>query len=69
MADARATPSNVPSAQQGVHYTNPSSKPLRGPVPPEDRDGVQRLVWRLFFVLVLAVGVAGLVLSVVVGRS
>lgn len=65
MAEARAIPSVVPSAQPGVHHTNPSSKPLRGPAPPEDRDGVQRLVWRLFFVLVLAVGVAGVVLSIV----
>lgn len=52
-----------------MHYANPSSKPLTGPPPADERDGVQRLVWRLFFVLVLVIGVAGVVLSIFNGRS
>lgn len=69
MVDADSGPSTVPSAHQGVHHNNPSSKSLRGPAPPNERDGVQRVVWRLFFVLVLAVGIAAVVLSIVSGGS
>jgi len=48
-----------------MHYANPSSKPLDGPVSKADRDGTQRLVWKLFFVLVLC----GVALGIALGLS
>lgn len=69
MASASPLPPQVPPAHRGKHYANPSSKPLTGPPPLDERDGVQRLVWRLFFGLVVAVVLAAVVLSLVNGRS
>jgi hypothetical protein len=68
MANASPVPPTLPPAHEGVHHDNPSSKPLRAPVPPDERDGVQRLVWRLFFFLVLAVALAAVLLSIFDGR-
>ena len=44
---------DAPAAQPGAHYANPETKPLLGPTPAADRSSVQRVVWPLFFVVVL----------------
>ena len=61
-------PPSVPLPHEGKHYANPSSKTLTGPPPMNERDGVQRLVWRLFFGLIAAVVLVAVVLSLVNGR-
>lgn len=61
-------PSVPPPPHEGKHYDNPSSKTLTGPPPLNERDGVQRLVWRLLFGLVFAVMLTAVVLSLVNGR-
>jgi hypothetical protein len=63
MANSNSTPSAAPPAHEGVHYPNPSSKSLEAPAPKAEREGTQRLVWPLFFVLLLCV----LAMSVVLG--
>lgn len=67
MADARAQQSaaDVPQAHEGAHYPNPSSKPLRGPVAVTERTPIQRLVWRVFFVVILGVVALGVVLGLI----
>ena len=65
MANPSPTPADVPPAHEGEHHTNPSSKALEAPVSKTDRDGVQRLTWTLFFVLILCVVAIGLVLGLV----
>jgi hypothetical protein len=67
MADVRAQQpaAEVPQAHEGPHYRNPSSKPLQGPVAVTERTGTQRVVWKVFFVLILAVIAIGVVLGVV----
>ena len=58
MTDSSSTSTDAPRAHEGSHYANPQTKPLRGPAPTE-REGVQRTVWKLFFVLIaIAIGVA-----------
>lgn len=50
---------DAPPAQPGEHYANPDTKPLLGPAPVSDRSSVQRVVWPLFFfVLIGAIGLA-----------
>lgn len=63
MANPSSTPPEVPPAHEGVHYDNPTSKSIRGPVAGTDRTGTQRLVWGLFFVLMLCVVATGVVLG------
>lgn len=65
MANPNSVDTDAPHAHEGVHYDNPSTKPLRGRVARADRDGVQRVVWALFFVLILGAIATGVVLSVV----
>lgn len=65
MPDAPSTPSEVPDAHEGVRYANPTSKSLDAPAAKTDRAGTQRLVWRLFFALLLCVIVGGVVLGLV----
>jgi hypothetical protein len=65
MANPTPIETDAPPAHVGAHYDNPSTKPLRGPFGPTERDGIQRLLWSLLFTLVLGVVVVGVVLSVV----
>ncbi len=65
MSNPGSIPAEVPSAHEGAHYPNPSSKPLTGPLGKADRDGTQRLVWMLFFILLLCVVAIGIVLGLV----
>lgn len=51
---------DAPPAQAGEHYVNPGSKPLLGPTPVADRGSVQRVVWPLFFLVLLG----GIVLAI-----
>ncbi len=62
--DARTSTTRAPQAHTGAHYDNPSTKPLRRPGH-ADRDGVQRVVWALFFVLILGAIATGLLLAVI----
>jgi hypothetical protein len=64
MVNPSSSSPDVPAAHEGAHYANPSSKPLERPGK-TDRDGVQRLTWSLFFVLILCVVAGGLVLGLV----
>jgi hypothetical protein len=57
-------PTDAPPAHEGAHYDNPASKPIVSPARKGDREGVQRLVWALFFVLILGVVATGVVLGV-----
>jgi hypothetical protein len=59
-----STSTDAPPAHEGVHYQNPASKPIDGPMATSDRDGVQRVVWPLFFVLILCLVAIGVVLGV-----
>jgi hypothetical protein len=62
MANPSSASPAVPSAHEGAHYTNPGSKTLEGRVPATDREGTQRVVWVLFYLLILGgVGVGVLV--------
>jgi hypothetical protein len=65
MANPTSPPTDAPRAHEGAHYANPSSKPLRGPVSTADREGTQRMIWKLFFVLILCVVAMVLVLGLV----
>jgi hypothetical protein len=67
MADATGehTAAAVPPAHEGAHYQNPSSKSLEGPVARTDRADTQRLVWKVFFALILCVVAMGVVLGLV----
>lgn len=65
MADSIQASTDPPPAHVGAHYDNASSKPLRGPVGPLDRDGVQRWVWPLLLVLVIVIVAMGAVLSII----
>jgi hypothetical protein len=53
MNQPSSPPTDAPHPHEGVRYPNPSSKPLEGPVGQADRETTQRLVWKLFFVLML----------------
>jgi hypothetical protein len=64
-ASAKSAASEVPPAHEGANYPNPSSKPLEGPVAATDRADTQRLVWKVFFVLILCVVAMGVVLGLV----
>jgi hypothetical protein len=44
---------DAPPAQPGEHYANPDTKPLLGPTPATDRSAVQRVIWPLFFVVLI----------------
>jgi hypothetical protein len=58
MANSTSSPTDatdVPRAHEGAHYANPSSKPLEAPLGPTEREGTQRMVWKLFFVVMLCV--------------
>jgi hypothetical protein len=63
-----STPSEAPRAHEGAHYPNPSSKPLLGPLRQVDQDSTQRLIWPLFFVLILCVVAIGIVLGLISGQ-
>jgi hypothetical protein len=65
MANPTSPPTDAPPAHEGAHYANPSSRPLRGPLSPTDREGTQRVVWKVFFVLILCVVAMVLVLGLV----
>jgi alkylated DNA repair dioxygenase AlkB len=65
MANSNPIATDAPPAHVGAEYENPSTKPLRGPFGPTERDGVQRLVWSLLFGLVLAIVAVGVLLSIV----
>ncbi len=69
MPDPTTPASEVPHAHEGKHYANPSSKPLLGPVAKTDRELTQRVVWKLFFVLILCVVAMTVVLSIVSRQS
>lgn len=62
-----SAPEAPPPAHEGAHYDNPTSKSVRGPVNPTDRDGTQRVVWALFFVLMACIVGAGVVLALING--
>ena len=55
LSDPGSTTPDVPRAHEGAHYANPTSKQVEVPVSKADQTGTQRVVWRLFFVLVLCV--------------
>ena len=63
MATFIATPTKAPRARKGPHYANPTSKPIVGPLSTADREDLQRLTWKLFFILVLCVFAVGVGLS------
>ena len=63
MATLISTPTRVPRAHAAPHYLSSYSKPAKGSLSAADRDTMQRLVWKLFFMLVVGVFVVGLVLS------
>jgi hypothetical protein len=65
MANSSATPTEAPPAHDGVHYENPSSKQIDGPVSSAQRDSVQRVVWALFFIIILCVVAMGMVLGII----
>lgn len=65
MTDHSAPATEVPPPHEGVHYANPSSKPLKVPASPSEREGTQRLVWKVFFVLVLCVFAMVMVMGLV----
>jgi hypothetical protein len=69
MANLTTVASEVPDAHEGKHYANPSSKALLGPVAKSDRELTQRVVWKLFFVLILCVIAMIVVLSFVSGHA
>ena len=61
---ATPNPATDPApAHEGVHYANPDTKPLLGPIPKTDRVSVQRVVWPLFLCVVLG----GVALAAVLG--
>jgi hypothetical protein len=60
-----STQTDAPPAHEGAHYEHPASKPIVGPRGPADRDGVQRIVWPLFLVLILCVVAMGVVLGMI----
>jgi len=68
MTDASPAPPEVPHAHEGAHYSNPSSKPLEGPISRADRDGVQRVVWPLFYFLIASAVTLGVVLGLLHAR-
>jgi hypothetical protein len=55
---------DAPPAHEGAHYDNPHSKPLRH-ASPSDREGVQRVVWALLFIVVSCVFAMAIVLGIV----
>jgi hypothetical protein len=57
----------APPAQPGEHYANPNSKPLLGPIPATDRGAVQRVVWPLFFLVLIGAIALALGLSLIGG--
>ena len=61
---ASSKPTDARPAHDGAHYANPVSKPIVSPGRKADREGVQRLVWALFFILMLCVVATGVVLGV-----
>lgn len=63
MANLSSPGSEVPQAHEGARYSNPSSKPLEGPVAKIDREDIQRVAWKLFFILILC----GLAMAIVLG--
>ncbi|RYZ07350.1 MAG: hypothetical protein EOO73_11880 [Myxococcales bacterium] len=58
---SKVSETDAPPAQPGEHYASPGSKPLLGPTPAADRGSVQRVVWPLFFFVLL--GVIALVMA------
>lgn len=63
MQDPSSTPAQVPEAHEGVRYPNPTSKSIDAPAGKADQAGTQRLVWRLFFGILLGALVAGVLLG------
>ena len=57
------TATDAAPAHEGVHYDNPDTKPLLGPIPKTDRVSVQRVAWPLF----LCVVVIGLAIAAALG--
>jgi hypothetical protein len=65
MANSIPTPTNAPRAHDGAHYENPSSKQIDGPVSKAQREGVQRVVWVAFFIVMLCIVAMGFVLGII----
>jgi len=68
ISNPSSTPAQAPRAHEGKHYANPSSKPLLGPLGKNYRDTTQRLVWPVFFGLILCVVTIGIVLGLASGQ-
>jgi len=68
MANPTSTPGKVPPPHEGAHYANPSSEPLESPVAKFDQEGTQRVVWKLFFVLMLCVVAIGTVFGLITSQ-
>jgi len=64
MATRTTAPTKAPHAQDGPHYANASSKPLRG-TGAADRGVVQRVTWKAFLIVLLCVLALIAVLSTV----
>lgn len=54
-----------PPARAGAHYDNPTSKSVRGATKVTEREGTQRIVWVLFFVLMACLVGTGVVLGLI----
>ena len=59
------TPTDVRHPHEGVHYDNPTSKPLQAPVGKAEQEGTQRFVWKLIFILILCVVAMVVVLGLI----
>jgi hypothetical protein len=55
----------VRQPHEGVHYDNPTSKPLQAPLGKAEQERTQRFVWKLFFILISCVIALGVVLGLV----
>jgi hypothetical protein len=65
MTNPDPTSTDAPPAHEGAHYENPASTPLRGHAGQTDREGVQRVVWALLFIVVSCVFAMAIVLGIV----
>jgi len=63
MANPSSATPDVPAAHEGPHFDNAVSKRPEGPVGKTDQEGIQRLVWVLFFILILGGVVTGAALG------
>ena len=63
MANPSSATPEVPAAHEGPHFDNAVSKRPDGPVGTADRESTQRLVWVLFFILILGGVVTGAALG------